>query len=53
MPKQVAAPTGKEVEIAVALSVPDFRSLASHKAGRVPLVIGDDMLREDLDDLLG
>ena len=31
MAQQVAAPAGKEIEIAVALGVPDVRALAAHQ----------------------
>ena len=44
--ENVAAPTGKEVEIAVALRVPDVRSFAAHQTHRIARVIGDDVFPE-------
>ena len=50
--EQVAAPAGEEVEVAVALGVPDVRALAAHQADRVARVVADDVLLEQVDGLL-
>ena len=39
--KQIAAPAGEQVEVGVALVVPDVRPLAADQADRVARVIGD------------
>src|SRR5689334_4579920 len=50
VPEKVAPPTGKEIEIAVPLRVPDPRVLAANQADRVARVIrGQVFLREPND----
>ena len=49
MAQQVAAPAGEEIEIAVALGVPDVRAFAAHQRDRIAAVVGDDVLLEQLD----
>ena len=41
--EQVAAPAGEEVEVAVALGVPDVRAFAAHQAHRIARVVADDV----------
>ena len=50
--EQVAAPTGKQIEIAVALGVPDERPFTADEGDRIPLVVRNDVLAERLDGLL-
>ena len=42
--EQVAAPAGEEVEVAIALVVPDVRAFAAHQADRIARVVGDDVV---------
>ncbi len=52
MAEQVAAPAGEEVEVALALGVPDVGALAANQAHRVAAIIADDVLIEQLDRIL-
>ena len=53
VPQQAAAPTGKQVEIAVALGIPNVRPLAADERDREPIVVGDHVLFEQPDNSLG
>src|SRR5262249_48585991 len=46
VPQEVAAPAREEVEVAVALGVPDPRPLTPDEANRVASVVGDDVTAE-------
>src|SRR5439155_12002524 len=48
--EQVAAPTREEVEVTVALGVPDVGPLAAQQADRVARVVGDHVFLEQVDD---
>ena len=48
MAQQVAAPAGKEIQVAVSLVVPDVRPLAPHQRHGEAVVVGDDVLLESL-----
>ena len=43
MAQEIAAPAGKEVEIAVPFVVPDVGSFAAHQANRIARVVGNDV----------
>src|SRR5262245_55422670 len=49
MPDQVATPAREEIEIAIALGVPDARSLAAHETDGIARVIADDAVLEQVD----
>ena len=52
MAQQIAPPTGKKIQIAIAVAVPDVRSLAPHEHDRKSRVIGNDELAKLLDDFV-
>src|SRR5262249_13847949 len=52
MAEQVTAPAREEIEVALALGVPDQRTLAAHQADGVAGVIADDMSLEQVNRLL-
>jgi hypothetical protein len=53
MADEIAAPTGKEVEVSVPVDVPNFRPLAANEARGVSGVVWDYVLGELVKDFLG
>src|SRR5690606_40170574 len=51
--QNIAAPAGKEIEIAVALRVPNEGAFATHQTDGVAGVVGNHVLVEQFDRLLG
>jgi len=47
--QEVAPPTGKKVEVPLALAVPNQRSFATYQIDRVSRVVGNHILFEEFD----